>query len=76
MITVYSTSDGRARCIRFDDDDKAPRDCEMKLVTAFGDDELDEALGLLARLGRVANARRSKRNSRAYDSPGRSGTLE
>jgi hypothetical protein len=60
MISVYSTSDGRARCIRFDDGEPSPRDCDMKLVTTFGDDELGEALGLLARLGRVAGARRAK----------------
>ena len=60
MIKVYSTSDGRARCIRFDDQAPDRRDSDMKLVTTFADDELPEALGLLARLGRVAGARRAK----------------
>jgi hypothetical protein len=60
MISVYSTGDGRARCIRFDDDEPGPRDGTMRLVTRFPDDELREALVLLARLGRAAAARRAK----------------
>ena len=57
MISVYSTGDGRARCIRFDDEELVPHDETMRLVTRFEDDELEEALLLLARLGLVAAAR-------------------
>ena len=60
MISVYSTGDGRARCIRFDDEDPGPPDGAMRLVTRFPDDELHEALVLLARLSHVAAARRAK----------------
>ena len=60
MISVYSTGDGRARCLRFDDEDAGPPAGTMRLVTRFGDDELQEALVLLARLGHVAAARRAK----------------
>ena len=70
MISVYSTGDGRARCIRFDDEDPGPADGAMRLVTRFADEELQEALALLARLGRVPAARRAKARASGGESPG------
>jgi hypothetical protein len=60
MISVYSTGDGRARCIRFDDEHPGPPDGPLRLITRFADEDLQEALALLARLGRVTAARRAK----------------
>ncbi len=50
MIRVYSTPDGRARCISFDaaEPDPQPR---LKLVQSFSDAEREEAWALLHELG-------------------------
>jgi hypothetical protein len=50
MIRVYSTPDGRARCISFDESEPDPQP-PLKLVRSYNDEERQRAWALLHELG-------------------------
>jgi hypothetical protein len=50
MIRVYSTTDGRARCISFEATDPEPQP-PLELVGTFEDEEHEGAWALLHELG-------------------------